>query len=92
MSSRPNRTLPLVFGLSLFVVAGPAIPRDWAASPDAAPRAPCPRAAPLPFAPGEIVEIPDAGAPCKLEVRENRRSTASVGGGRLEARPGDSSW
>ena len=70
MPNSPKRTLTLVFGLSLFFGAGPVIPPDLAVSLNPPVPAPCERSAPRAFELGEIVEIPDAEAPCDVEVRE----------------------
>ena len=80
MPSSRTHGVTVLFVLSLCLLAAPA-------GSDQPPQAPCPRPAPRAFDPGEVVEIPDTEAPCRLEVRETE-GPASRGGGRLETRPG----
>lgn len=53
----------VLFVLSLCFLAAPA-------RSDQPRQVPCQRPEPRAFAPGEVVEIPDLGAPCRLEVRD----------------------
>ncbi len=63
MTSNRTRGIAALFVVSLCVVAAPA-------SSDQPPQAPCSRPSPRAFDPGEVVEIRDTEAPCRLEVRE----------------------
>ena len=72
MFGSPKRAIAVPLSLALFLPSGAP------GGPDDPRHAPCRRAAPLPFAPGEIVEIPDAEAPCRVEVRETGVRLLSV--------------
>lgn len=71
MTSNRTRGIAALFVVCLCLLAAPA-------GSDQLPQAPCPSPSPRAFDPGEVVEIPDTEAPCRLEVRETGVQLLSV--------------